>query len=355
MHRSVRVIALVAALAGCGGTTVPVVVCDQGVACGEVCVDLGGDARNCGACGHDCLGGACSNGVCQAAVLYTSPTGAPYGVAVDSDAVFFTTAVEGAVYRCDKSDCAGTVTSIATHQAGPSGVATDGVHVYWATTSGVTRCAVSGCGASGPEAFASGQSDPRTIVVFGGRVYWTDHGPDGGVMTCPIGGCAPAPEVFAADANAPDGLAVDGVRVFWTEAVTPGGRVRSCPIAGCAGAADVVAADVDIPQSIASDGHDVFWTNFTGQSAMRCPVGGCGSKPSVLAQGAGWYDGLALDGDYAYFTGGDENGDALLRCAKAGCAAPEVVATGQTRPGKVAVDGEAVYWTTATTVARIAR
>jgi hypothetical protein len=31
----------------------------------NTCVDLMTDGKNCGACGHDCLGGSCSEGVCQ--------------------------------------------------------------------------------------------------------------------------------------------------------------------------------------------------------------------------------------------------------------------------------------------------
>src|SRR5262245_66589307 len=37
-------------------------------------VDLLTDVNNCGACGHDCLGGACESGQCQPSRFFTNPT-----------------------------------------------------------------------------------------------------------------------------------------------------------------------------------------------------------------------------------------------------------------------------------------
>jgi hypothetical protein len=56
---------------GCAGTT-----------CGTACVNLATDAKNCGSCGHDCLGGTCSGGQCQAAVV-ASGAGDLYVIGVD--------------------------------------------------------------------------------------------------------------------------------------------------------------------------------------------------------------------------------------------------------------------------------
>src|SRR5690348_11683886 len=33
--------------------------------CGGTCIDPGSDPQNCGACGHDCLGGGCQGSMCQ--------------------------------------------------------------------------------------------------------------------------------------------------------------------------------------------------------------------------------------------------------------------------------------------------
>jgi hypothetical protein len=42
-------------------------------------VDLSNDGKNCGKCGHDCLGGACSSGTCQPVVL-ASNQGNPWAI-----------------------------------------------------------------------------------------------------------------------------------------------------------------------------------------------------------------------------------------------------------------------------------
>ncbi|MGZ3428311.1 MAG: hypothetical protein ACXVCV_16775, partial [Polyangia bacterium] len=49
---------------------------------------LASDPHNCGTCGHDCLGGACSGGHCQPMVV-ASLQDPPYGVAVDANNVYF--------------------------------------------------------------------------------------------------------------------------------------------------------------------------------------------------------------------------------------------------------------------------
>lgn len=342
----VGLFAFVLSTCACGSVEKP--PCENGtVACGDACADFTKDTKNCGACGRDCLGGACESGVCQSVNLFTSATGAPYGIAVDSTNVYFTTVKEGSVYRCPKLSCVGSVTAMATGQSNASDVASDDKNVYWTTISAVMTCPTSGCPASGKIAFASGQNAPAVVVVTKDRVWWTNHGAGkDAVMFCPIAGCGGAPTAFADDQPGAQGLAVDGTNVFWTNAYTPGGTVSSCPIAGCAGAPTVIAKGLDIPQAIASDGKNVYWTNFTGQSAMFCPVTGCGAAPNVLTSTKGWYDGLVLDDANVYFTGGDGKGDALLRCPKTGCAgAPTVIAKGQTRPGKIAIDAQAIYWT----------
>ena len=47
--------------------------------CGTACADLSSDAKNCGICGHDCLGGTCSSGICQPVMLATVTESRPSG------------------------------------------------------------------------------------------------------------------------------------------------------------------------------------------------------------------------------------------------------------------------------------
>jgi len=55
-------------------------VCRTGATdCGTACADLSSDAKNCGTCGHDCLGGTCSSGICQPVMLATVTETRPSG------------------------------------------------------------------------------------------------------------------------------------------------------------------------------------------------------------------------------------------------------------------------------------
>jgi hypothetical protein len=51
--------------------------------CAKDCVDLQSDPKNCGSCGHDCVGGACSAGQCQPWVVAQTTQGdlIPWGPA----------------------------------------------------------------------------------------------------------------------------------------------------------------------------------------------------------------------------------------------------------------------------------
>src|SRR5271165_4916495 len=39
--------------------------CDGAASCAAACGDVQTSSQNCGSCGHDCLGGACTAGKCQ--------------------------------------------------------------------------------------------------------------------------------------------------------------------------------------------------------------------------------------------------------------------------------------------------
>jgi hypothetical protein len=60
-------------------------------------VDLDVDAKNCGACGHDCMHGECSSGVCQPWVLTTVDGGTLYGPGTNGTHVFYS--INGTVFR----------------------------------------------------------------------------------------------------------------------------------------------------------------------------------------------------------------------------------------------------------------
>jgi len=345
----------VAALACSGEVSTP--TCDTGrVACGEICVDTAGDARHCGACGHDCLGGACQAGVCQVATI-ASGQAAPYGVAVDAKAIYFTDITAGSVMTCPIAGCGTAPALFASGLDNPHDVKSDGENVYFTTSDSVLSCPVSGCGAK-PTVIAGGQADPEVVVIDGSRVYWAAH-VGGAVLSCPLSGCKGAPTVIAANESGALAIAVDTNNVYWTDGVTPGGTVRSCPLSGCGPTGPTtLAGDLDIPQDIVTNGQRVYWTNWSGYSVMSCPVTGCNGSPDIMLTASAFFDGIALDASNVYFTNGMDDGS-VMSCPLAGCPpeGPKVLGAHQSAAGKVAVDDQAVYWTAskAGTVLRLAK
>jgi hypothetical protein len=90
------------------------------VTCNTSCVDpasFKGDAKNCGVCGHDCLGGTCSKSVCSSAtILAASGTDAGASsiasLAFDGSHIVFVAPIHpknmslGEIYACDLPTCA---------------------------------------------------------------------------------------------------------------------------------------------------------------------------------------------------------------------------------------------------------
>src|SRR5262249_9221699 len=65
--------------------------------------DASADPSNCGACGHDCRGGACANGACQPILIGPRP-GVVFDLAIDQTSLYYTINAappNGAVGRMD--------------------------------------------------------------------------------------------------------------------------------------------------------------------------------------------------------------------------------------------------------------
>lgn len=333
--------------------------------CDGRCADTSSDPHDCGACGHDCLGGACNRGACAPVTFFDSASTFPAEVAVDRTNVYFTTVTEGAVYSCPKLSCAlGQPVALANNQSLARPVASDGKNVYWSVgfPDEIRRCPTTGCGA-GPTTIASHQ-DSFAIVVANRRVWWSSWtGTPGGntVMWCDVD--SPCnPNRFAGDQIGGWGLWIGDTDVFWTDAPampssggTPLGSVHACAIGDACVQDRTIAQGLDLPSSIVSDGVNVYWTNRGSGTVTFCPVSGCAGPPRTLwATGCyDCYDGIALDAAYVYF-GGTAG---FFRCPKSGCGDAPAILAQSSRVGKIAVDDVAIYWTDMVrgTVSRLAK
>jgi hypothetical protein len=303
---------------GCTGGT---------VICGGRCVNETNDWHNCGACGHDCLGGQCVSSTCQP-LIYASSTD-PYDIVIVNDMLYWVDQAN-TVWTCpasapscsptalaggqnqptrityDGSSClfwtnnaGGSASngSIGAHQLGPSlcptktglgapqGIAADANYLFWTETANnqVTRLNRSG-GATSVNAV----TQPAGVAILGSAVYWADDG-QARVQTSPESTWAPA--LVVGSQNTPWAFSVTAPFVYWVDFANPGAIWQN----DGPNTNQVIGSRVN-PIRIASDPSTIFWTEF-GAAAMDGAVYGCGPSnciPATYASSLAQPVGIAL-------------------------------------------------------------
>jgi hypothetical protein len=310
---------------------------------GADCGDMQTDPLNCGTCGHDCLGGACTVGECQPVVLYTGVSGGAY-VAVDATSVYLfdggqSNAVvgripinggtfevldtglqgpiaiasngaqlfysgrvaEGAGFgRVWRTDLVSTNSAVAiTNLDIPWELALDATHVYFADRNrgGIWRASLGATNNDGGEPSLIGLTDPASLALSGTTLYVADAGTgeivrgqatNGGVGTTVVSGLVNPLKV---DANASWFCWIDDYAALQCRA-TDGGSIIN------------VGADAT-DLHIALDGDWVYWAHGTGQSSVVDAILITDPAVSVrLAEMLDSFGGLAYDSQAIYWAAG---------------------------------------------------
>jgi hypothetical protein len=161
---------------------------------------------------------------------------------------------------------------------------------------------------------------------------------DAGRAGCPSDS-GTLPVVLASGLDMPDGIAIDEAFVYWVE--NGSGSVKRVSI--CGGAVTTLATGQSAPTAIAVDATSVYWINYPeteqGGSIMRVAKGG-GAAPEVLASALGGVDCIAVGSSAVY---GATGIGAVTRISLEG-GAPTVVVPGDILVSGLAVDTTRAYW-----------
>ena len=187
---------------------------------------------------------------------------------------------------------------------------------------------IAGGAVPAPTVLAPGRSGPWAIAADGTNVYWTENG---GVMSVPQGGGAPA---VLAQASSSHAIAVDAENVYWADS----SGVMRVPIDG--GAPMTLFSGPTDAQGLAVDATRVYWTDLTAGTVMSVPR--AGGAATVLASGVRNAMGIAVDGAQAVWAIGQPG--AIEMVPVTGGSATKL-ASDQDSPQQVAIDALNVYWT----------
>lgn len=348
--------------------------------------DLQTDPKHCGACFHDCFGGTCNAGKCDA-IEIGSVAGAPLrSISASADHVFVTGIIslvtqKGGVWRIPKSGgnaeeyaplryaqmsavLGNTLYFVVNDEPEGSGADLHG---------GLWSCPVAGPAPCTPTLIAAAKT-PTGITIDGNRILYGDDDAAKGLMayTPPA-----APAVFRPGFGFMDAIFVDNASFFYgvsfftgTERavlfdVSPDGGTTELyrferanagegNLTGNASALYFTAYDYGTSATATSAGV-VRRVVRPGASGVPCDYGGTSNKRPY---------GIAIDAARVYWTNQGEGtarpwtGGSLNSCDLAGCCTtPTVLWTGDGEPSGIAMDETSLYFVSNATgsVRRIAK
>jgi hypothetical protein len=315
-------------------------------ACGGTCTDTSSDPHSCGACGHDCQGGACSGGLCATIVL-SSQFVPPGRLTMDSKNVYWTNA-DGTVRAAPIAG--GSTTTLAQGLTQPTGVAVDAQDVYATSMDGrIVSAPLAGSDAGALTTLATAQPNPYALTVDATDVYWSNVATgagNGSIMACAKSGCGGAPATLASGIHVqyPYGIVAAGGALYWTS-FNFGGELNRVPTTG-GGGMTTVGNNLGYPYEVAFAGSTLL-TVLYGQGGGVATVPSAGGAATHIVGGQSFPTEGTTDGTSAYWTltvPSQQGGATLLKCALSLGALPQVLATGVQPAGSVVVDATWVYW-----------
>jgi Stigma-specific protein, Stig1 len=342
--------------AGAGGEAgATLIACDAPLsACGKACVDLKADPKNCGRCGHDCLGGECALGVCQPFTVAPGQSN-PGSIVSDGLYVYWTGSDVDAKNpyvarrRVDASDA---IKVIAPHEARAVGLTISPSGIEWLGDGRVRSCKAPDCD-GGPNDLQPTVSDCFEILYFPlkSTLFWSCQTVyaqnNGSLWSGPIPGTT-STHVQPSSLN-PTAIASDADNVYWLNASgfnseatynTDGSiwRWRASD-----GMTTALVTGLAAQLSKIAVGSGALYFTPGGVDIFRIPLPNGVLSPPKFAD-AREVGGMVADENALYWS--DYRGGVIERCPHSSqCPMPEVIAPGQTDAGEMTQDAISIYWT----------
>jgi hypothetical protein len=304
-------------------------------ACGDTSID----PHHCGACDHDCEGGACNEGVCQPFAIATGFL--PGDLALDDANVYVTRSDTGELLRFSKSGGDAITVSKGDSEAWRIGL-TD-ADVFWGGAEGIWRAPKTGGVAT---QIMSEPVHVGPLTTDGGTVYFAVTEAFGRVGAVPADGGATQTIVPYASLAYDVGL-LRGVKkyssLYWVSQDEGTGELHRLVLDG-GGKPETVVGGMGVATEIlvAPEGVYVVDSAAQGSVARLDPSGVIegllASQPTPAS--------LAIDDEALFVTllGGGPNEGSIIRIGRTEATGIEVVASGRSSPTSLAVDAHALYW-----------
>jgi hypothetical protein len=301
--------------------------------------DLTTDKHNCGACGHDCLGGDCAESMCQPMTFVYPMGGEPKTLLIADDSALYT---NSPTYFVAIPYDGGAQTQLFKVLKFVVSAALDSTSVYFADTSDGYIRVVPKVGGTAATIFA--RTSAGLVTVDDSRVFWASGT---ALYASPKDAGADAtPTTLTNVLSYPQAIAEDTANIYVLNSNGPGLLEIPKSDVDAANPARIdqpaYRASIDAKQ-IVTDGIHVFWIDENVDAIDSYEI----ASPFMPASIAMGYSpqSIALDDDNVYFTN-DPGGASLgsvCRVSKNG-GAVTTIATGQLHPATIAVSADSVFW-----------
>lgn len=320
--------------------------------CGDAAT-LASDEHNCGRCGHDCLGGACVAGQCQALQL-ASGEGEIDGLAIAPTHIYWTSYHRQHVVRCALPTCAGGAEVIA-QTAGPAtGIGVNASHVFWSdwgaggATGTIAKCVPGNCEAT-RTVMVTGLTRPNGLSLTNTDVFW-DSSYAGVLGRCSLGCAGAAGTTVAGSQYSTNHSFIAAGSLYWMiSSSASSGAIRYCPLTGCnPDSPPSLVEGIGQPVGLTANSTHVYWNSRLTQQILSCDLPACAGGPQEVVSGQGLVAYMAADDERLYWsTAAIGASTTLWSCRLPACTTPEPAANlGLEALGHIKISGHRVYYTT---------